>query len=133
MYYTLENFINYCERLEIAEEGLIDKDKRRFQETPYRYVVCNPTYKKGVTYKAFNANKLPSNPKKALLLYMNNGQEPIKVSADLEKDFNSSKIELLKLDLKALDEYGYRKIISIEKGTTDSLVKKYGIKIIIQK
>ena len=120
--------------MEIAEEGLIDKDKDAFKKPTYRYVVCNPIYKKGNTYKAFNANKLPSNPKKALLLYMNNnGQEPINVSADLEKDFNSSKVELLKLDPKALDEYGYRKIISSEKGTIDSLVKKYGIKIIIQK
>lgn len=80
-----------------------------------------------------NPAKYPSNPKKALLLYLDNkASEPIKFAKHLWEEVKNDKINILKIDPKSVDDYGYKKIVFEEKGTIEKLINKYNIEIKIQ-
>lgn len=123
---------------EAAEDNSSIMSFNEAESASYRYVLTGEgdakLKLKEKLYKLIGPAKYPSNPKKAILRSFDNlEKEPIKIAEHIWKNIKNEKQLLLKIDPKAVDEYGYRKIVSIEKSTTEKLFNKYDIKYEIQK
>ena len=56
MYYTMENFIDYCEEYQIAEEGLFNKIKEKFSKKKSENVKSVPKNVQSTMIKASSSN-----------------------------------------------------------------------------